>query len=182
MNKTIIAVIIVLFFSLGYNFCFAGEVDVDFFGMSFHFKKQGAYPGAENKLDKDGKWVFNPGLGLGYDFRNSIKTEGFSPIVHGGIFDNCSSNPFVFAGAGLRYRKFILGKLFWEANALGVFTYNKDWDDKNYKARILPYGNMGIGYDFGKNLVTFSFSYVPQNGGSIGNDTDMLFLNLAVSF
>ena len=181
--KKIIIVAIVLVFSLCYNFCIAGEVDINLFGMSFHFNKLGAYREAANKLDKDGKWVFNPGIGLGYDFRNSIKSEGFSPIVQVGVFQNCSSNPFSFGGAGVRYRKFILGKLFWEANALGVLIYSKDWDDKRYKFSILPYGNMGIGYDFGKNLVTFSVSYVPQNGSTaIGNDTDMLFLNMAVSF
>ena len=180
--KKIIIVAIVLFFSLSCNFCAAGEVDVDFFGMSFHFKEKGAFRGAANKLDKEGKWVFNPGMGLGYDFRKSIETEGFSPIIHGGIFDNCSSNPFVFAGAGVRYRKFILGKFFWELNLLGVFAYDKEWDEPGYKFSVLPYGNMGIGYDFGKDLVTFSFSYVPQGGAVVGNDTDMLFLNMSVAF
>lgn len=180
MKKNVIIAVTVLFLSLSCNFCFAGEVDVDFFGMSFHFDKAGAFRGAHNKLDKDGKWVFNPGLGLGYDFRQNIQSEGLSPIVHGGIFDNCSNNPYVFGGAGARYRKFMLGKLFWEINALGVLTYNKDWDDQRYKFRLLPYSNIGIGYDFGKNLVTFSLSYVPKSGGE--NSTDMLFLNLSVAF
>ncbi len=182
MKKIIIAAI-VLVFILCYNFCIAGEVDIDLFGFSFHFNKLGAYREASLKLDNNGKWVFNPGIGLGYDFRSSIKSEGFSPIVQGGFFENCSSKPFLFGGAGVRYRKFILGKLFWEANALGMLTYARDWDDERPQFSVLPYGNMGIGYDFGNNLVTFSVSYVPQNGSTaIGNDTDMLFINLAVSF
>lgn len=182
MKKIIIAAII-LVFVLYYNFCIAGEVDINLFGLSYHFNKIGAYSGAPLKLDKNGMWVFNPGLGLGYDFRNSIKSEGFSPIVQGGIFQNCSVNPFYFGGAGVRYRKFIRGRLFWEANALGMLTYSRDWDDERYKFSPLPYGNIGIGYDFGKNLVTFSISYVPQNGSTgIGNDTSMLFINMAVSF
>jgi hypothetical protein len=182
MKKIIIAAI-VLVFSLCYNFCIAGEVDIDLFGFCFHFNKLGAYNEASLKLDKYGKWVFNPGIGLGYDFRNSIKSEGFSPIVQGGIIQNCSVNPFYFGGAGVRYRKFMLGKLFWEANALGTFTYARDWDGERYKFSILPYGNIGIGYDFGNNLVAFLVSYVPQNGSTgVGNDTSMLFLNMEVSF
>lgn len=182
MKKIIPAAIVIVFISCP-GFCIAGEVDINLFGVSYHFNKLGAYKDASLKLDDDGKWVFNPGAGLGYDFRNSIKTEGFSPIVQGGFFENCSSKPFLFSGAGVRYRKFVLGKLYLEANALGTATYAKDWDDQRAQFSFLPYGNLGIGYDFGKNLVTLSVSYVPQNGSTaIGNDTDMLFINTTVCF
>lgn len=182
-TKKIIIVILVVVFSLCSDVCFAGEVDIDLFGFSFHLNKRGAYKDADLKLDKYGKWVFNPGIGLGYDFRKSIKSEGFSPVVQVGFFENCSSKPFWFGGTGVRYRKFMFGKFFWEANALGMLTYAKDWDDNDSQFNIYPYGNIGIGYDFGKSLVTFSVCYVPQNRStSIGNDTSMLFLNMAVSF
>ena len=96
---------------------------------------------------------------------------------------DCANSPFIYAGVGLRYRKFIIRKLFWEANALGVFTYGNDWDQNKYSFAIMPFVNTDFGYDFGKNLVTFLIGYVPKNSGNaITNGTDMLFIDITVSF
>lgn len=182
-TKRIVIAIMVLVFSLCGSFCIAGEVDVDFFGFTYHFDKNGAKTDAPNRLDSGGKWVFNPGIGLGYDFRKSIKKEGFSPVVLGGFFQNCANTPFFFGGGGLRYRKFILGKLSWELNTLGMIACGNDWDQNKFTVGVVPYVNTGIGYDFGNKLLTLLVGYVPQNSGNtITNGTDMLFINLALSF
>lgn len=182
MKKIIIASIVFIF-SLSSNLCFAGEVDLDLFSFSYHFDKNGAKTDAPNRLDSSGQWVFNPGIGLGYDFRDSIKSEGFSPIVLGGFFMNCANTPFFFGGGGLRYRKFLAGRLFWEANLLGILTYGNDWDQNKFEFAVMPFANTGVGYDFGKNLVTLLVGFVPKDSGNtITNGTDMLFINMAVSF
>ena len=181
--KKIIIAAAALISSLCYNSCIAGEIDVHLFGFSYHFDKNGAKTDAPNRMDRSGQWVFNPGVGLGYDFRKSIKSEGFSPLVLGGFFQNCANSPFFFGGGGLRYRKFVLGKLFWEANLLGMFACGNDWDENKFTYGVVPYANTGFGYDFGKNLVTFLVAYVQKNSGnSITNGTDMLFINMEVSF
>src|ERR1700691_753360 len=125
--------------------CFAGEVDVDMFGFTYHLHRKGAVYDAPLKLDKPGVKVFNPGLGLGYDFRQDRHTEGFSAIVHGGMFENCDNHPFTFAGAGVRYRKYFYKKNFFEANMLGVLSYGNDSQDKHYALAPLPYVNIGVG-------------------------------------
>lgn len=182
MKKIIIAAI-VFAFSLGYSFCIAGEFDVDLFGFSYHFDKNGAKTDAPNRLDRNGQGVFNPGAGLGYDFRKSINSEGFSPIVLGGFFMNCSNSPFFFGGGGVRYRKFVLGKLFWELNALGMLVGGKDWDTNAFEFGAVPYANTGIGYDFGNKLIALLVGYVPKNSGNtITNGTDMLLINMQISF
>jgi hypothetical protein len=163
--------------------CLAEEVDMDMFGFTYHLHRKGAVYNAPLKLDKPGVKVFNPGLGLGYDFRQDIHTEGISAIVHGGMFENCNNHPFSFAGAGARYRKFFYKKNFFEANVLGVLTYGNDSDDKHYELAPMPYANIGIGHDYGKYLVTYYLSYIPKDSGSgITSATDMLFLSAAVSF
>jgi hypothetical protein len=163
--------------------CFAGEIDVDMFGFTYHLHRKGAVYNAPLKLDHPGVKVFNPGLGLGYDFRKDRHTEGFSAVVHGGVFENCNNHPFSFAGAGARYRKFFHKKNFFEVNVLGVLTYGNDSQDKRYTLNPMPYANIGIGHDYGKYLVTYYLSYVPKDSGSnITSSTDMLFLSLAVSF
>ncbi|MDD5477569.1 MAG: hypothetical protein PHG87_05180 [Candidatus Omnitrophica bacterium] len=182
MKKNIIAAT-ALVLSLCYTSCFAGEIDVHFFGFSYHFDKNGAKKDAPNRLDRNDQLIFNPGMGMGYDFRESIKKEGFSPVTLLGFFQNCSNSPFFFGGGGLRYRKFVIGKLFWEANALGIFACGKDWDENSFIYGVMPYANTGFGYDFGGHLMTLLFGYAPKNSGnSITNGTDMLFVSLEVSF
>jgi hypothetical protein len=162
--------------------CLAGEVDMDMFGFTYHLHRKGAVYDAPLKLDKAGVKVFNPGLGLGYDFRQDRHTEGISAVVHGGMFENCDNHPFTFVGAGARYRKFFYKQNFVEVNVLGVLTYGNDSDDKHYSLSPMPYANIGVGHDYGKYLVTYYLSYIPKNsGGGITSDTDMLFLSLAVS-
>ena len=157
--------------------CFAGEVDLDMFGLAYHLHHRGAVRDAPLKLDEAGVLVFNPGLGLGYDFRDDRHTEGFSAIVHGGAFDNCHNHLFSFAGGGARYRKYFSKKNFWEANVLGVLTYSDE------RVTPTPYANVGLGHDYGKYAITYYLSYIPKNsGGGITSATDMLFLSAAVSF
>jgi len=120
--------------------CYSGEVDLDMFGLTDHLQKKGAVYNAPLKLDKDGVKVFNPGLGLGYDFRHDIHAQGLSAIVHGGMFENCNNHPFSFAGAGGRYRKYFYKNNFFETNVLGVLTYGNDSQDKHYKSAPMHKG------------------------------------------
>lgn len=174
----------ICFFSISFSIpCFSGEVDLDMFGFTYHLHRKGAVYNAPLKLDKPGVKVFNPGLGLGYDFRDDRHTGGFSAIVHGGMFENCDNHPFSFAGAGARYRKFFSKKTFWETNVLGVLSYGNSSDDKRYQLAPMPYANIGIGHDYGKYLVTYYLSYIPKDSGSsITSGTDMVFLSAALSF
>lgn len=173
--------------SLGFTLlslpCLAGEVDLDMFGFTYHLHRKGAVYDAPLKLDKPGVKVFNPGLGLGYDFREDRHTQGLSAVLHGGMFENCNNHPFSFVGAGGRYRKFFYKNNFFEVNVLGVLTYGNDNSDKHYSLSPMPYANVGIGRDYGKYLVTINLSYVPKNsGGGITSSTDMLFLSAALSY
>jgi len=183
MKKAIIAVAAVIFVLYGIP-CRAGEIDIDLMGFSYHLHKNGSPKRAPNKLDHSGVLVFNPGVGVGYDFRENIHKGGLSPIVHGGFFQNCGNYPFFFAGGGARYRKFFFKKYFWEANLLGIMAYGNDgFDNKRYKLSVMPYANLGIGRDFGKYLLTLYLSYVPKDSGAgITQGTDMLFVNMSIAF
>jgi hypothetical protein len=163
--------------------CFSGEVDVDMFGFTYHLHRKGAVYNAPLKLDRPGVKVFNPGLGLGYDFREDRHTDGISAVVHGGMFENCDNHPFSFVGAGARYRKFFTKKTFFETNVLATLTYGNDNDNKHYKLNPTPYANIGLGHDYGKYSLTYYLSYIPKgSGGSITSSTDMIFLSAAISF
>ncbi|MDE2028887.1 MAG: hypothetical protein KGK03_01870 [Candidatus Omnitrophica bacterium] len=174
---------LLIFFIFLPSLCFAGEIDADLFGLTYHLHRKGAVYNAPLKLDKAGVKVFNPGLGLGYDFRKNRHTDGFSVIVHGGLFENCDNHPYAFIGAGGRYRRYFNKTTFVEANLLGALTYGNDSDDKHYKLNPTPYANIGIGHDYGKFSVTYYISYIPKGSdGGITSSTDMLFFSTEVSF
>jgi len=179
LPKFYLGVIAFLIYILVYHSfpCLASEVDMDLFGLTYHLRE------APLKLDKNGSRVFNPGVGLGYDFREDIHTPGLSPEIHGGMFENCNNHPFSFLGAGGRYRKFFHKNWFWETNLLMTATYGNDSDNKRYKLNATPYVNFGVGRDYGKYLVTYFLSYIPKGSdGGITSSTDMLFLSAAISF
>ena len=176
----ILSFLLAAFFS---SSAFAGETDIDIFGLTYHLHRDGAVREAHLKMDHAGVKVFNPGLGLGHDFREDIHTGGLSLIINGGVFETCAGHPFTFAGVGGRYRKFFYKKYFWEANVMGALTYGNDPEQKGYTVDPLPFANFGIGHDYGKYLLTYSLSYVPKgSGGKITSSTDMLFLSMGVSF
>ena len=56
------------------QFASAGVVDVDGFGLSVHLGA--SYAEAPLRFDSRGVYVFNPGVGIGYDFRESAMTSG----------------------------------------------------------------------------------------------------------
>jgi len=163
--------------------CFAGEVDVDMFGLTYHLQKSGAVRKAPLKLDDAGYVVFNPGLGLGYDFRDDRQTNGLSATIHGGMFENCDNHPYSFVAAGGRYRKYFNKNTFFETNLMEALTYGNDTDDKHYKLAPTPYVNIGLGHDYGKFSMTYYLSFIPKDsGGDITSSTAMLFLSAALSF
>ena len=95
----------------------------------------------------------------------------------------CNSKTFFLAGAGGRYRKFITKKLYWEVNVMGVVTETNDSEDKKTDIDPMPYANIGLGYDFGKTLVTYSVSYAPKGAGNaITSDSSLLFMNISIAF
>src|SRR5215510_3799227 len=76
---------------------------VEAFGLSVHLGA--SYEDAPRGLDADGVYVFNPGLGLEWDFRDRVSASGFSPIVWAGWFQDCDDRAFYGALGGVRYRR-----------------------------------------------------------------------------
>ena len=88
----------------------AGVLDIDTFGLSIHL--DGSYNKAPLRLDSEGEFVFNPGIGLGYDFRENAVKSGFSPIVKAGSFADCNAVLIYYTTAGIRYSYIFLTKFY----------------------------------------------------------------------
>jgi len=168
----------------------AGEVDIILNGLSYHLDADEGYIEAPNKLDDKAQWVFNGGVGLSYDFRKNISTDGFSPYLTASWFQDCSDTPFYYAGAGVRYRKYLTTNFMMEFNAAGAIANGAVYDEftglvtDERETTFLPVANIGIGYKITSDyLVKANFTYVPENddvGGTSG--TDLIYMQVSFCF
>ena len=171
----------------------AGEININIYGLSYHLKKDQAYHNApRSAFGSDGQWVYNPGIGIEYDFRNKGEM-GWSVFTTASWFQDCADYPFYFVGVGGRYRNHLFGSKhwFWEANLAGAVANAEDWDVVDGEAvsygretTFLPVASLGIGYQFdNKQFIKYQITYVPENnniGGTSG--TDLLFMWLTYGF
>ena len=73
----------------------AGTIEIDMPGLSYHIGANSEHPAyllAPLKLDQNGAFVYNPGLGIGYDFKKEANTSGFSGIAKFIYFHDCNFN------------------------------------------------------------------------------------------
>ena len=171
----------------------AGEININIYGLSYHLKKSEAYHNApRSAFGSDGQWVYNPGIGIEYDFRNKGEM-GWSVFTTASWFQDCADYPFYFVGLGARYRNHLFSSKhwFWEANLAGAVANAEDWDVVDGEAvsygretTFLPVASLGIGYQFdNKQFIKYQITYVPENnniGGTSG--TDLLFMWLTYGF
>jgi hypothetical protein len=79
----------------------ADVASVETFGLSAHLGT--SYTKAPRRLDSDGVYVFNPGLGIAWDFRDHVSQRGFAPTVGVGWWQDCADRAVFAIGAGVRY-------------------------------------------------------------------------------
>ena len=182
MKKLLISLSLATLLGLNAN---AGEISIDKYGLSYHLNAKEAFSGAPRGLDDEGQWVYNPGIGITYDFREDISAEGFSPIVTGAWFQDCADYPYYFVGAGIRYRNYIDGTKFMiEGQISGAIANGADWDTDERETYFMPVGNVGVGYKITNDyLLKANFAYVPANDSASGTaGTDIIFMHISLAF
>jgi hypothetical protein len=162
----------IIFFMIFHGFVLAKKLEVLIPGVSVHFGSGASE--SPRKLDNEGVYVFNPGIGANYDFRSDEKKSGFSIIVSGLYFKTCPDTNAFLVGAGVRGRYCLTDKISACANLIPSVV-----SIEGFSPMILPAITTGINYHITeKNDVGLTFAYVPgYDGGS-----DIGFFVLSVSF
>lgn len=158
---------------------FAGVLDVDGFGLSIHLF--GSYSEAPRGLDSKGVYVFNPGIGLGYDFRESSITSGFSPIIKAGFFEDCKAVPLYFSTFGIRYA-YIIANDYSIGASLSVGLMNgEDWWTKKRSLSFMPLPIIEIGRRiYNRDMIKLGTVYAPNNDAmSATSGGGLLFMMLS---
>lgn len=159
-------------------------VEVDLLGFSFHLDRDRAYPMAPRGMDRYGQTVFNPGLGLGFDFKESLSDSGFSPLAKAGLFQDCDDRSIAYAGAGLRY-----STAFWQRFLIGgsaslFLTNGENWSTAQRRFILIPFPSLELGAVLWEGAAArLGISYAPKNSAiSALSGTDLLFFASSVSF
>ena len=128
-----------------------GNVDIDVTGLSYHIggsSSNPAYTKAPRRLDKNGVFVFNPGIGIGYDSRTLCNWKGLSPIFKAIYFRDCDDRGFYMLGGGCRYRYFFTESFSGDINVGVTVAWGQQWSTGKYKHSILPLLLLGPNYHF----------------------------------
>lgn len=140
-------------------------------GISVHFG-QGA-DHAPRKLDEKGIFVFNPGIGLAYDFRDEGNKTGFSFMAAGMYFRDCADRNMFTIGAGGRGRLMVTDNFSLDINlipSLGMIDTTPVF---------LPVVTAGMNYHFTPTFSTgLTFAFIPAFNDQDSN-LGFFVLNLA---
>lgn len=149
----------------------AAGLEVSVPGIFAHFGK--GTKNAPRKLDEGGIFVVNPGIGVGYDFRDAGNTTGFSFIVSSMYYKDCSDRNLFIFGAGCRGRLMVTDNVSLDINvlpSLGIIDGEK---------AFLPVVTAGVNYHFTPTLSTgLTFAFVPAFNDQASN-LGFCVLNLA---
>lgn len=170
---------------------FSMQIDIDVTGLSYHIGANAdnpAYSKAPRGLDNNGAFVFNPGVGIGIDFRKHSRDNcwhGFSPIIKGIYLRDCDDRSWAMFLAGTRYRYLAKDYLSFDFN-LGISIVNsEEWSTNARMFNVNPYYSLGANYHFDNNAtVGITGSLIPknENAGDSISGFNILFLSLYCSF
>ncbi len=157
----------------------AGVLDIDTFGLSIHL--DGSYNKAPLRLDSEGEFVFNPGIGLGYDFRENAVKSGFSPIVKAGSFADCNAVLIYYTTAGIRYSYIFLDNYSIGASISVGLMNGQDWWKKTRSFSFMPLPIFEIGrIIYNNDAIKLGVVYAPRNNSmSATNNGGLLFMMLS---
>ena len=190
--KKVINIFILLFCMETYGL----RLDVDLTGLSYHIganSSNPAYSEAPRGLDKNGAFVFNPGAGLGIDFRKTSRDpfwHGVSPIVKFVYLLDCNDYGWQMLAVGGRYRYMISRNWSFDFNLAISAVRSINWPQPMFRViqsvdssgnvsttevdtgektsatvsiAINPYYSLGINYHYRKITIGFISSLIPEN-------------------
>jgi hypothetical protein len=162
------------------NLIYAEHFELDIYGLSYHLVGEG-YRDAPRGLDDKAAWVFNPGIGITYDWRENYDDEGVAPLAMAGYFQDCDDRAFYFAGGGGRYRHKLADDLLFDLNFGMMYSYAQDWWESKYYGVWIPIANIGFSKPFWGRWWTYRVTYAPENTGiSATSGGDLLFMNISM--
>jgi hypothetical protein len=159
---------------------FARVNELTIWGLSHHLG--GTYADAPRGLDRDGRTVFNPGIGAVTDSRESIHSAGFSWIGQAGYFQDCDARHVFYFGPGARYL-YRINDLFSLGSSMSVGILNaEDWKTSQRRWLLIPFPLLEGKFHFDTRTVGFFSGFSPQNKrASATRGGHLIFSGLSIS-
>ncbi len=168
--------LVLVLFGLLSSVVYAGNFELDFPGLSYHFVQISEPKLSPLRLDSGAIKVFNPGIGLGYDFRPLVISEGIYPLLKSGFFFDCGGYGFCYLLGQLRWKHQLLSNVYTDVSMGGGYLNRVGYDEQGLLARrsdFFPVGSVGIG--------TFLFDKYVQLNVTTYDPSALIFFYLTVS-
>lgn len=157
----------------------ADVASVEAYGLSAHLGA--SYADAPRRMDANGVYVLNPGLGVEWDFRARTTKTGFSPILKVGWLQDCDDRPVYAALGGVRYTR-VLSSRFTIGGSVSLGIVNgEDWDTGERHNALMPLPVIEIGHAIGAaHAARLGIIYVPPSATLSATDNNgLLFITAA---
>ena len=150
-------------------------------GLSHHIganKSRPAYEDAPLGLDKYGKFVYNPGLGLTIDYFR-LESENSKHVLSGLplliTFFDCDLRPAYILGAGPRYRFYPVTWFSIDTDLFLSLYRAQDWETSIYINEFMPYYSLGINYHFAKLSLGMKTTYAKRGTATSISEFNIFF-------
>lgn len=152
----------------------AHVASLEAFGLSAHLGS--SYAAAPRALDSNGVYVFNPGLGLEWDFRDRGTARGFSPIGKAAWLQDCNDRPLYAGLVGVRYWYVSSGGFLVGGSLSAGIGSGETWETGERATTFVVVPVFEIGHSIGSHyLARLGVVYVPPNGSMSATDNDGAF-------
>lgn len=120
-------------------------------GVAFHpksdaLRRSGArFP---RKLDENGRFVWIPGLAVGYDFRDKLNGSSWSICTFAGVVKECHDFSVYMVGVGPKYRHYFTPKFSGDFELYCTLVHINSLEKDEPFVRLLPAPSVGLNYHF----------------------------------
>jgi len=169
------------------NLAISQNLELEVLGISNHLKSGFRNGGQGLLIDKNGKYVFNPGLSANYNLYRKYNSKGNAYVsIFGkiGALADCNLGPLGFFGPGIRLAWKISRNYSIELNISLLMMISKDWGKSSISYSPLPLIYPVINYHDQDKTVGYAGSFSPQNTGlapTSGSSIWFSFLKLSNS-
>ena len=148
------------------SLAFSNQLKIYLPGLSYHIGANAAHPAdvnAPHKLDSNGAFVFNPGIGFGIDFFRQPSRNGFSLATVGMFFKDCDERDTYVAGIGPSYQYYLTKSWSLDADVYLSLYRAQNWTTSTYTNSLVPFASLGFDRNFGKFSLGVKFTFSPVN-------------------
>jgi hypothetical protein len=171
INNSLKIFFFIFLFFFKNSYAIPNEIGIYITGLSYHIGANDNNPANSNgplALDRNGAFVFNPGIGITCDyFKLDFKerhTVALVPLAM--IFGDCAFEPTYVFGLGPRYRLYFNQNFSFDFECFLSLFIAKDKELEKFTKTFVPFPSLGLNYHWSIISCGFKTTFAPRSGNS----------------